>query len=392
MTPSNNTTDQPLDPDNRPATRPLRIDLANAPSAPQGQADKYPADKYPAENYPADNCTRPDSGPGLPPRLPQNYKQIEALAEGDRLSVIVACPSCQTRFKLDPAKLQPVGRHVRCAKCGHRWLQLPEGMEPPGGAMPAAREEQPPTPATAPPPDEPAAEQAPAAEAATSAPAPEPTPAEAERASTRPPETPAEMAESLAAIAKQVAAAGETAAAAQPAAQKSDLRGPALRLGGHTGPITVPPLMRPVRPARRRSGLGLIVLAVALIGLLAAAYFFRDVIARTVPGAEAIYSLLDLATNNPAADLEISIDTHNHDDAKQLLSVTATVFNLSEHPVSIPPLMIVPVDERGNAMEPIMFRLQERVAEPGQNIKFQKSFDDWPGPARSFVLKVADAP
>jgi hypothetical protein len=43
-------------------------------------------------------------------------------------------------------------------------------------------------------------------------------------------------------------------------------------------------------------------------------------------------------------------------------------------------------------MVPILFRLRERVAEPGQNIKFQKSFDNWPITARSFVLTVANAP
>ena len=71
--------------------------------------------------------------------------------------MIIACPSCQTRFQLDAAKLQPVGRHVRCAKCAHRWLQLPEGMELPAGLMP---------------PETPEAEE-------SAAPAPEPAPAPA---------------------------------------------------------------------------------------------------------------------------------------------------------------------------------------------------------------------
>lgn len=305
--------------------------------------------------------------------------------------MIVACPSCQTRFKLDPVKLQPVGRHVRCAKCGHRWLQLPEGMEPPAGLMPPSLED-PAAPSIPEPPSEPPADQAPPPVQTAAAEAEEPAKA-AEDEPARPPETPAEMAESLAAIAQQVAAASEAGAAAGPSAQRPAAAGPALRLGVRaTGPITVPPLMRPARPARRRSGFGLLLIAGVIVGLLAAAYFFRDAITRTVPGAEAIYSLLGLSTDNPAADLEISIDTHNHDDRKRLLSVTATVFNLSEYPVNIPPLMIVPVDEGGQQMEPMLFRLNERVAAPGQNIKFQKSFDNWPEAAKSFVLRVADAP
>ncbi|HWA49472.1 MAG TPA: DUF3426 domain-containing protein [Dongiaceae bacterium] len=332
----------------------------------------------------------------------QNYKPFETLAEGATESVIITCPSCQTRFNLDAAKLQPVGRHVRCAKCSHRWLQMPEGMERPGAFMPPAADE----PAT------PAPEPTAAAPVPESPPAPEPAPTEsvtaappaaAEEAAARPPETPAEVAQSLAAIAEQVAAAGDTgggsggdsgATGDQPV-PKLDPPSGRLRLGNRaTGPITVPPLMRPARPARRNSGMGLLLTAGVVIGLLAAAYFFRDEIARTVPGADAIYSLLGLSTDNPAADLEISIEppVMQEADGKRLLSVTATVFNLSDYPVDVPPLMMVPVDENGNEMEPILFRLRERVAEPGQNIKFQKSFDNWPTAAKSFVLRTADAP
>lgn len=322
--------------------------------------------------------------------------------------MIVACPSCQTRFKLDPVKLQPVGRHVRCAKCSHRWLQLPEGMELPPGLMPPALDEpafdEPespaePTPAAVEEPSESPADETPADEtpetvAAETGTAEEPAEAAAE-SSPRPPETPAEMALSLAAIAEQVAAAGEAGAAAEKPTPKLGSPGAGLRLGVRmTGPITVPPQMRPARPARRSSGLGLLLMAGVVIGLLVAAYVFRDAISRTIPGADAIYSLLGLSTDNPAADLEISIDKVDtqDDEGKRFFSVTATVFNLSEYPVDMPPLMIVPMDEGGNQMEPILFRLRERVAEPGQNIKFQKSFDNWPITAKSFVLTVADAP
>jgi predicted Zn finger-like uncharacterized protein len=339
----------------------------------------------------------------LPVSLLQNYKQFETLAEGATESVIVTCPSCQTRFNLDAAKLQPVGRHVRCAKCSHRWLQLPEGMELPAGMMPPAFDEPEPQPEPQPetqaaPEAAPAAPESPAVAEPEAAPVPEPeaapAPEAAAEAPARPPETAAEVAQSLAAIAEQVAAAGE--AGTEKPIPRLDTPSGRLRLGNRaTGPITVPPLMRPARPARRSSGLGLLLIAGIIIGVLAAAYLFRDVIARTVPGADAIYAMLHLSTDNPAADLEISIDGPpgmQTTDGKRQLSVTATVFNQSEYPVDVPPLMIVPVDDNGNEMEPILFRLRERVAEPGQNIKFQKSFDNWPMNAKSFVLRTADAP
>ena len=58
----------------------------------------------------------------------------------------------------------------------------------------------------------------------------------------------------------------------------------------------------------------------------------------------------------------------------------------------MPPLVIVPVDDAGSQLEPLRFRLHEDVVQPGQNIKFQKSFDNWPSTAPNFVLGVADAP
>jgi predicted Zn finger-like uncharacterized protein len=39
--------------------------------------------------------------------------------------MILTCPSCSTRYLADPASLQPSGRMVRCANCGHSWFQKP---------------------------------------------------------------------------------------------------------------------------------------------------------------------------------------------------------------------------------------------------------------------------
>jgi predicted Zn finger-like uncharacterized protein len=282
--------------------------------------------------------------------------------------VIIACPSCGARFNLDPAKLLPAGRNVRCAKCEHRWRQMPEGYEEP--AQIAAPE----------PPSEPAP---PVAESASP-----PPPEEAETHPPTPPETPAEMAQSLAAIAEQVTGARPEARQQQP--------NPIARLARRTppGPITVPPRMRPMRPAKRSSNLGLVLIAGLVIGLLIAAYVFRDVISRTVPGADVIYSLLKLSTDNPAADLEISnfVAKITHDEAtgRNVIDLTATIFNLSQYPVNAPTLMVIPIDDVNSQMEPMRFRLQELVLEPGQNINFKKSFDNWPPNAVSAVLSVAD--
>jgi predicted Zn finger-like uncharacterized protein len=40
--------------------------------------------------------------------------------------LIVTCPACQTRYRVDAAALaRPQGRMVRCAACGHSWRHPP---------------------------------------------------------------------------------------------------------------------------------------------------------------------------------------------------------------------------------------------------------------------------
>jgi predicted Zn finger-like uncharacterized protein len=44
--------------------------------------------------------------------------------------MIVTCSSCATRYLVDPAQLGASGRMVRCAKCGHSWMQAPPADMP----------------------------------------------------------------------------------------------------------------------------------------------------------------------------------------------------------------------------------------------------------------------
>ena len=51
--------------------------------------------------------------------------------------MILTCSSCSTRYLVDPAQLGAAGRMVRCAICGHSWLQTaPDDLPNPEPRMP----------------------------------------------------------------------------------------------------------------------------------------------------------------------------------------------------------------------------------------------------------------
>lgn len=45
--------------------------------------------------------------------------------------MIITCPSCSTRYLVNPASLGSEGRMVRCARCGHTWMERPGEPPPP---------------------------------------------------------------------------------------------------------------------------------------------------------------------------------------------------------------------------------------------------------------------
>ncbi len=61
-------------------------------------------------------------GPPLPWNAQSAYKEAEFTLAA---FMIVTCPSCATRYLVDPAALGETGRMVRCARCAHTWVEFP---------------------------------------------------------------------------------------------------------------------------------------------------------------------------------------------------------------------------------------------------------------------------
>ncbi len=50
--------------------------------------------------------------------------------------MIISCPECSSRFNVADNALGTAGRVVRCAKCGYKWHQMPDGAAAPAPAAP----------------------------------------------------------------------------------------------------------------------------------------------------------------------------------------------------------------------------------------------------------------
>jgi predicted Zn finger-like uncharacterized protein len=61
--------------------------------------------------------------------------------------MLIVCPSCASEYAIDPEKLGPTGRQVRCALCRDTWFAAPDGAPPgeaPAGATLLGAPEPPP--------------------------------------------------------------------------------------------------------------------------------------------------------------------------------------------------------------------------------------------------------
>jgi predicted Zn finger-like uncharacterized protein len=96
-----------------------------------------------------------------PPFIVKDIPLYARARASGRPSMIVTCPSCQTRYRVPPEKIGPDGARIRCSRCHHVFAvrQSPPPLPQPAPVQPAASgqraglQQDPFGPAVAPPPD-----------------------------------------------------------------------------------------------------------------------------------------------------------------------------------------------------------------------------------------------
>lgn len=174
--------------------------------------------------------------------------------------MILTCPNCATRFGVPEKALQPAGRTVKCSRCAHLWFSAPDGQPAPA-----------PVPATVP----------------RVVPAPAPEPAAPARAALDAPAT-AGTTDGVAAPSPGLATAADPGE--PPRTVEAAPASPEIAKAARTG-TRPPPASLGLRRWALPIGWGLFV---AVVGALALAIYFHEVLAAEYPATRPFYRVTNL--------------------------------------------------------------------------------------------------
>jgi predicted Zn finger-like uncharacterized protein len=278
------------------------------------------------------------------------------------------CPSCDSRFVIDPAALGASGRKVRCGRCGHAWHAEP-------GAAEAAGQSPPPAPLQAP---EPAAPDDTAPDdAAPEDTAPEDTAPEDTAPEDTAPEDAAPEDAGPDDTAPDDAAPDDTAPDnAGPEDTAPDDPMPKLAAFDETRQRSHAARPPPPPEDKRSSGAGGWLLFAAVVAILAAGVFFgRQQIMAWVPETAGLYAMVGLASADPASVLELELGNSERRlvDGEQTLFVAGRIVNPTGRPQDVPPLVATLTDSGGAELKRWTFSADVDALPPGGSAAFQTS-------------------
>lgn len=285
--------------------------------------------------------------------------------------MIISCPSCSASFNIKPEALGSAGRKVKCGKCSHLWLALPDGA-----TAPDAPAEDAPIPAPIPP-----------------APEPEPEPTAAPPVQTQPDDAPGTMPdepESEPDLAAQLAgiAAGfdEFEADAPPR-----LDTPVVSASDRedTSPR---PSSREENPGRasgtstaggrvaRRIVLSALTAAAASVILVGSAIFLQPQITSAVPATAALYAKIGLRIDIPGLGLKI-VDPKSRKRKDGAFEVVGEIRNVTKDPLKIPTMQARLLDSDGEPLKVWLFQAAKAKIAPGEAVKYKTEFRNPPNKA-----------
>ena len=276
--------------------------------------------------------------------------------------MILSCPNCATKFKVNPNAIPPEGRTVKCAKCSHKWHADPEAdaVAEQGAGTAAAS----PAPAVA------AAAAAPAAETVAPPPPPPPPAPEPEpepEPAPPPPPPPAASPEPEAPAAEDAPMEEDTPPPPPPE--------PHLEIGDDLPPIPPegfqPQSTAPVEsngPLIAWAALGFFILVFGIVG-----YFFRFGLVESYPPLSKVYNVLgiEVAILGNGLTLPDPVVDREEKGNEITLVISGTITNVTDESIVIPILKGSLLNTQGEAIHVWVFNASTTEALPAESVKYE---------------------
>ncbi|MBF0168968.1 MAG: zinc-ribbon domain-containing protein [Alphaproteobacteria bacterium] len=322
--------------------------------------------------------------------------------------MIITCPACSARFNVADQLIGTTGRVVRCAKCGHKWHQMPEGME---GMAP---------PPPAPPPPKPQARPAPAAAAAARPAAPKgQAPSPLPKLAQIPLEMPAQggdvkedggddidLSAALDRVAGEIAEsdarhAFQSAAPQQKAAEDRagrDMPDDFDFGEGDPIPEVFTKTGAQAKPEGRSKLFGALILLLTVIivlgGLAAGAYFLRTKVVEMWPDATAFYEAVGIEAEALGAGLKFRNVTSERviENNVEMLVVRGVIANISDKSRDLPLVKLSLYDGANLVVGEKVTPPPERSIAPNEETGFKVSIESPAAAARRFEVTFAPRP
>lgn len=253
--------------------------------------------------------------------------------------MILVCPSCDTRYKVDDTSLGEAGRQVKCARCGNVWHAEPEAAPPP--------------------------------------------PIEAEPSG------------------EVYSGTGESWTDPEPAGDP-DARTPPPAPAEDLTVKRPPPLPTATGGARsmKPGGAGWALLGLTVAGVLLAGYAARDQVIAAWPPAAKLYDVLGVEHGGIQVMSDIAggglvlegvESSWDRSEDKVVLTVRGTVANHSNIERPVPPLVVWLAAEDDRKLHSWSLTVDATVLAPGESVAFETSIDNPADDAKRVEIAVLDS-